>query len=103
LIRAAVLAGITDRAALPDRGARLAELRTDIGRGPRAKTHPCVVEAALKIRDEDREYALTLRALPAPGSGASLWHVTDKNDLPAAPSNHVMAFGPEHRTCTSVS
>ena len=53
-----------------------------------------IVEAAIEILDEGGENALTFRALSthlATGSGAIYWHVTDKNDLLAAATDHVIA------------
>lgn len=53
-----------------------------------------IVEAAIEILDKDGESALTFRALSthlATGSGALYWHVTDKNELLAAATDHVIA------------
>lgn len=53
-----------------------------------------IVEAAIEILDTEGESALTFRALAArlaTGSGAIYWHVTNKNDLLAAATEHVIA------------
>src|SRR3984957_6433381 len=53
-----------------------------------------IVEAAIEILDADGESALTFRALAArlaTGSGAIYWHVADKSDLLAAPTDDVVA------------
>jgi AcrR family transcriptional regulator len=53
-----------------------------------------IVEAAIEILDADGEAALTFRALAArlaTGSGAIYWHVTDKQELLAAATDHVIA------------
>jgi AcrR family transcriptional regulator len=53
-----------------------------------------IVEAAIEILDTDGEDALTFRALAArlaTGSGAIYWHVTDKHDLLAAATDHIIA------------
>jgi AcrR family transcriptional regulator len=53
-----------------------------------------IVEAAIKILDDEGEGALTFRALAArlaTGSGAIYWHIADKNDLLAAATDHVVA------------
>jgi AcrR family transcriptional regulator len=53
-----------------------------------------IVGAAMEILDTDGESALTFRALAArlaTGSGAIYWHVTNKNDLLAATTDHVIA------------
>jgi AcrR family transcriptional regulator len=53
-----------------------------------------IVEAAIDILDHDGEQALTFRALTArlaTGSGAIYWHVSDKHDLLAAATDHVIA------------
>ncbi len=53
-----------------------------------------IVQAAIEILDDKGEDALTFRALAArlaTGSGAIYWHVTDKNDLLTAATDHVIA------------
>jgi AcrR family transcriptional regulator len=53
-----------------------------------------IVEVAIEILDRDGEDALTFRSLAArltTGSGAIYWHVTDKNDLLMAATDHVIA------------
>ncbi|OJY74095.1 MULTISPECIES: TetR family transcriptional regulator [unclassified Rhizobium] len=67
-------------------------IRTERRRDALSKAR--VVEAAIDILDRVGEDGLTFRALAAhlaTGSGAIYWHVTDKNDLLAAATDHVIA------------
>ena len=53
-----------------------------------------IVAAAIEILDTEGENALTFRALTArlgTGVGAIYWHVTNKDDLLAAATDHVIA------------
>ena len=53
-----------------------------------------IVNAAIEILDAQGESALTFRALTArlaTGVGAIYWHVSDKNELLAATTDHVIA------------
>lgn len=53
-----------------------------------------IVASAIEILDAEGEGALTLRALTArlgTGAGAIYWHVTNKDDLLAAATDHVVA------------
>ena len=53
-----------------------------------------IVEAAIEILDNDGEGAPTFRALAASlatGSGAIYWYISDKHDLFAAATDHVVA------------
>ena len=68
--------------------------RTRTERRTDALSKARIVEAAIDILDSEGEDALTFRALAArlaTGSGAIYWHVTDKNDLLAAATDHVIA------------
>lgn len=61
-----------------------------------ARTHSKqrIVEAAIEILDGGGEGALTFRTLAATlttGSGAIYWHVTDKHELLAAATDHIIA------------
>jgi AcrR family transcriptional regulator len=69
-----------------------AKIRTE--RRADALTKTRIVEAAIELLDRDGEDALTFRALAAhlaTGSGAIYWHITDKTDLLAAATDHVIA------------
>jgi AcrR family transcriptional regulator len=72
-------------------------MATKPARAPRRKealSRDVIVKAATEILDADGEDALTLRALTvrlATGYGAIYHHVTDRNDLLAAATDHVIA------------
>ncbi len=72
---------------MPNKSQRT-ERRTD------ALSKERIVDAAIAILDADGEGALTFRALTgrlATGAGAIYWHVSDKNELLAATTDHVIA------------
>jgi AcrR family transcriptional regulator len=72
-------------------------MATKPARAPRRKealSRDVIVKAATEILDAEGEDALTLRALTvrlATGYGAIYHHVTDRNDLLAAATDHVIA------------
>jgi AcrR family transcriptional regulator len=72
-------------------------MATKPARAPRRKealSRDVIVKAATEILDADGEDALTLRALTvrlATGYGAIYHHVTDRNELLAAATDHVIA------------
>lgn len=64
------------------------------GRRADARTKTQIVEAAIAILDGQGEAALTFRALAtrlSTGPGAIYWHVTNKDDLLAAATDHVVS------------
>lgn len=68
--------------------------RSRIGRRSEALSKARIVEAAIELLDSAGEDALTFRALAAhlaTGAGAIYWHVTDKRDLLAAATDHIVA------------